>query len=326
MSIPVQRPVEFDQHPLVQQTYILPTTSIDDAFRNVLRCIRHRIPGAMLVGMSRYGKTYAGRYISLLLQEQFPKLVVVSVGTEKKKAPIESAFFENLLEAVGHKDLKSGTNSAKRRRLVQRLCELVSHSGRNLLIMFMDEAQRLHADEYEWLRDVHDKLEKNGIRMITFLIGQRKLVNQKNAFKLQGEDQIVARFMVEEVPFHGVRTAEDVATCLQAYDETRFPPESPWPYTRFFLPTAFDNGLRLVDQAANAWRAFTAAHQRAGFRFDIEIPMQYFSRVVEIVLTDCNESDAEDFALTPAIWDQAVQDSRYVVAVEELRLNPELDG
>jgi hypothetical protein len=57
----------------------------------------------------------------------------------------------------------------------------------------------------------------------------------------------------------------------------------------------------------------------------MDIPMQYFSRTVEIALTDHCDSDEEGFSLTPAIWDQAVLDARYVVAVEEMRLNPELD-
>jgi type II secretory pathway predicted ATPase ExeA len=326
MAIPVLRPIEMDQHPVVQQTYIVPTASIDEAYRQVKRCIRHRIPGALLVGLSRFGKTYCARYIGRMLKEDFPKLVVITVGSEKKKHPAESAFFENLLEAAAHKDLKSGSNSAKRRRLVERLVELVARSGQNLLILFYDEAQRLFVEEYEWLRDVHDKLEQRGVRMITFLIGQQKLLNQKNALKMQGETQIIGRFMIDELPFHGVRTADEAATCLNEYDEARYPPESDWSYTRFFLPAAFAGGLRLVDQASNVWAAFLSAHAAAGFRFGIDIPMQYFSRAVEIVLTDHSDRDAGDFTLTPAIWAQAVDDARYVAAVEELRINPDLDG
>ena len=323
--MPALRPIELDQHPMVQQTYILPTNSIDEAYAQVRRCIRHRIPGAMLVGLSRFGKTYCARYIARLLKDDFPKLVVISVGSEKKKVPVESSFWENLLEASCHKEIQSGTNSAKKRRLIQRLIELVTRSGQNLLIVFFDEAQRLFVEEYEWLRDVHDQLERRGIRMITFLIGQQKLLNQKNALRMQGETQIVGRFMIDELPFHGVRTADEAATCLQAYDDACFPLESGWSYTRFFLPEAYDSGFRLVDQAANVWAAFLSAHSGASFRFGVDIPMQYFSRTVEIALTDHSDHDDTGFSLTPAIWEQAVLDARYVAAVEELRLNPELD-
>ncbi len=319
------RPIEIDQHPLVQQTYIVPTVSIDDAYVQVKRCIRHRIPGALLVGQSRFGKTYCARYISRQLKDEYPKLVVISVGSEKKKTPVESAFFESLLEAAGHKEIQSGTNSAKRRRLIERLTELVTRSRQNLLVLFFDEAQRLSMEEYEWLRDVHDQLERRGIRMITFLIGQQKLINQKNALRLQGETQIIGRFMIDELPFHGVRTADEAATCLNAYDDACYPVDSDWSYTRFFLPLAFESKFRLVDQAENVWSAFLSAHASAGFRFAIDIPMQYFSRAVEIALTDHCDRDAAGFSLTPAMWEQAVLDARYVAAVEELRLNPEID-
>ena len=323
--IPILRPIEMDQHPVVQQTYIVPTVSIDEAYVQVKRCIRHRIPGALLVGQSRFGKTYCARYISRQLREDYPKLVVLTVGSEKKKAPVESAFFENLLEASDHKEIRAGTNSAKRRRLIERLTEIVTRSRQNLLVLFFDEAQRLFVEEYEWLRDVHDQLERRGIRMITFLIGQQKLLNQKNALRMQGETQIIARFMIDEMPFHGVRTADEAATCLNAYDEAVYPLDSDWSYTRFFMPRAFNTGFRLVDQAGSLWSAFLSAHAAAGFRFAMDIPMQYFSRTVEIALTDHCDSDEEGFSLAPAIWDQAVLDARYVVAVEEMRLNPELD-
>ena len=319
------RPIEFASHPIVLQTYILATPSIDEVYQEVKTCIRHRTPGAMLIGTSRFGKTYAVRYMASIMKEEFPKIVVVTFGCKKKKAPVESAFFENILEAIGHENPHAGTNSAKRTRLTNMLTGMVNRSGQNLLIVFADEAQRLEVIEYEWLRDVHDDLERRGIRMVTFLVGQQKLVNQKNAFKTQGEMQIVARFMIDEMPFHGVRTAQDIATCLAGYDMGVYPAASDWTYTRFFLPHAYNEGLRLVDHADELWDSFNQAHAAAGFQFKLEIPMQYFSRAVEIALTDCSDHDNPNFKLTPVIWDSAVQASKFVVAIEEMRLDPGLD-
>ena len=325
MPLSQPRPASWDSHPVVQQTYIVPTPSIDTAYIDVKRCIRHRTPGALLVGLSRYGKTYAARYMCIVLKEDFPKIVAVNASCEKKPKPVEAAFFENLLEAAGHKDVQSGSNSAKRRRLVNRLTEMVERSGQNLLILFLDEAQRLELIEYEWLHDVHDKLQPRGIRLISFLVGPQKLLNQKNAFKQQGETQIVGRFMIDELPFHGICSAEDVATCLAGYDAACYPPNSEWPYTRFFLQQAWDEGLRMTDQANEVWAAFGRAHAKAGFNFNLEIPMQYFSRAIEIALMDYSDRDSPGFRLTPAIWDEVVAASKYVIAVEELRLNPDID-
>ena len=106
------RPIEFASHPIVLQTYILATPSIDEVYQEVKTCIRHRTPGAMLIGTSRFGKTYAVRYMASIMKEEFPKIVVVTFGCKKKKAPVESAFFENILEAIGHENPHAGTNSA----------------------------------------------------------------------------------------------------------------------------------------------------------------------------------------------------------------------
>ena len=325
MSLDVRRPIPPDRHPLTLLKYIVGTPSIDGAYTEVKRVIRHRVPGAMLIGNSRFGKTYAARWIARMMKEDYPKIVTVTFGCERKKRPVESAFFENILEASEHDEIYSGTTGAKRGRLINFLTEKVTRSGQNLMVFFIDEAQRLDSIEYEWLWDIHDKLERRGIRMITFLVGQQKLLNQKSALKEQGDHQIVNRLMVDELRFHGVRSAEEVASCLAGYDESCFPVDSDWTYTRFFLPRAYEDGLRLAKDAHLVWDAFVNAHESAGFRFAIDIPMAYFSRAVEIALMDYSEHDKTGFRFNTAIWEKVVENSKYVAATEEARINPDAD-
>lgn len=186
--------------------------------------------------------------------------------------------------------------------------------------MFADEAQRLDVIEYEWLRDVHDELERRGIRMITLLVGQPQLLNQKSALRMSRETQIVSRFMIDEMQFRGIMSADDLATCLAGYDDACYPENSDWPYTRFFLPAAYSTGFRLVNQAAILWAVFLAAHKAARFEHALEIPMQYFARSVEIALLENADLDDYNFALTPEMWRNAVAESNFVSAEEELRI------
>ena len=58
--------------------------------------------------------------------------------------------------------------------------------------MFFDEAQRYGENEYEWLRDVHDHLDRINIRLFAFLIGQQSLRAVKTAFEQENKTQIVA--------------------------------------------------------------------------------------------------------------------------------------
>jgi len=45
------------------------------------------------------------------------------------------------------------------------------------------------------------------IKLFTFLVGQQELLAQKSAAD-RGKTQIVARLMVEELAFHGIRNAK----------------------------------------------------------------------------------------------------------------------
>lgn len=320
MSVTYQRPVDLDHHPVVEQKYIVPTPSIDDMYARVKKLIRLRTPGAIIYAHPRFGKTYGIRYVIRVLKEDYPKVVIVSFGCEKKKSHSEDAFFSNLLKAVGHQGYLTGTITRKRARLIEKIEEMVDRSGHNWVVFFADEAQRLDIIEYEWLRDVHDELERHGIRMITLLIGQPELLNQKSAFRVSKQTQIVARFMIDEMRFRGLQSADDMATCLAGYDEAYFPESTKWSYTRFFFPCAWSEGFRLVNEAASMWEAFQQAHDEARFDYALEVPMQYFARSVEIALLENMDKDAYDFRFSPAIWQAAVAESNFVSAQEVLRL------
>lgn len=99
-------------------------------------------------------------------------------------------------------------------------------------------------NEYEWLRDVHDHLDRLQIRLLTFLVGQQDLYAIKINLQHAGKTQIVARLMVDELAFVGIRNARDVATCLAGYGQTSFPRGTEWTFTRFYLPQAAEAGYR----------------------------------------------------------------------------------
>lgn len=315
-----ERPIPFDRHPLVEQKYIIPTPSIDELYEWLRQIIWRRTPGALIYAHPRYGKTYSIRYVIRVLKLDMPGIVTMSFGCRKSKSHSEDNFFATLLKAVGHPYAESGSITRKRARLTERIKELVERTRYNLIVAFADEAQRLDIIEYEWLRDVHDELERSGIRMITLLVGQPELLNQKNAFREARQTQIVARFMIDEMRFRGIQNLDDLATCLAGYDAACYPELSNWTYTRFFFPAAYAGGLRLVDQTEALWDAFDAAHEGARFDFVLDIPMQYLARTIEIAFLEHTSHDHEDFRFSPAIWADCVAASKYVPAQEELRL------
>lgn len=137
-------------------------------------------------------------------------------------------------------------------------------------------------------------------------------LRHKTHFQRTHKTQIVARLMVEELAFFGIRNVQEVATCLAGYDQTMFPRASEWSFTRFYLPRAVTAGYRLVDDAHFLWEAFESIHNKAGFAPALEIPMESFTRAVEIVLKEGMALDASGARPPATLWQRAVRDSGYV--------------
>jgi len=150
--------------------------------------------------------------------------------------------------------------------------------------------------------------------LFTFLVGQQDLLSIKTNFQRAHKTQIVARLMVEELAFFGIRNAKDVATCLAGYDQTTFPRGTNWSFTRFYLPEAVDHGYRLLDDAQCLWDAFETVHNKAGFSATLEIPMESFTRAVEIALKESELHDSPTYRPSTDFWARAVRDSGYVQA------------
>ena len=312
MSSPSGRPIDPSLHPLATGNYRIATPAIQAFYQLVTRCLQYRITGALTYGPPRIGKTRAIEYVRLLLAEKYPKITTFHAHAEHKPRHAEGPFFTNLLEAVGYPDPDGGTNPSKRIRLINKIKEAATHAGSGTVVLFCDESQRYNEHEYEWLRDVHDRLDRLQIRLFTFLVGQQELLAIKTALQHAQKTQIVARLMVEELKFSGIRNANEVATCLHGFDQTCFPVTSGWSFTRFWMPQACAAGYRLVDDAQLFWEAFESLQHKAGLPGPIEIPMESFTRTVEIVLKDSELRDSPTYRPPEELWHSAVRNSGYL--------------
>lgn len=314
MSMEIQRPTPLDEHPLRRRTYRVPTPSIA-AFRTLIdECLFLYISGALIHGRPRMGKSYAIEFVRRDLEQRFPKLSVYKMRCTRSQAPSENSFFATLLNAVKHPAQSSASKPALRGRLVHKLRQVADQRGDDRVVLFIDEAQNLREIEYEWLRDVHDELENHELRLFTFLVGQTQLLAQKSVLQAQDKDQIVARFMVEELAFKGIASSGECSAVMAAYDHGEYPAESGWNYTRFYVPQAYNAGLRLGESGARLWTAFENAHITARLEGPVEIPMKYFTSAIEAALLLSAERDAPTLTFDAGFWAQMVERSRYVMA------------
>ena len=301
-------------HPLSRRHYRVATAAIQEFVDLVELCVRVMIPGALIHARPRMGKTHAIEYIGLHLGRQRPDLLVLRLSCEHHRSAYEGPFFSALLAAAGVRDPQPVSNAQKRFALMRRLHEQLLLRRGHVVVLMCDEAQRLSKHALEWLRDVHDQLAQQGYRLITFLVGQSQLLEHKAQYQLSGDEQIVARFMIEQLHFRGVVDAADAATCLASYDCSHYPEDSGPTFTEFFMPQAWSAGLRLEHSGQALWNTFVQAHAAAQLKGPVEIQMDYFTRAVESVLTQGPGWDGLGLQLGVAHWERAVRDSGYVAA------------
>lgn len=313
------RPIALDDHPLRKRAYRVPTPSIAQFKALIEECLFLYIPGALIYGHSRIGKTYAIEFLRLDLERRYKGISILKMRCHRTQIPSENTFFGSLLSAAGHPVQAGESKAALRGRLVHKIRQVADRRGDNRIILFADEAQNLREIEYEWLRDLHDDLENSELRLFTFLVGQRQLLAQKSAFQAQDREHIVARFMIEELEFHGIVSAAECQSVLAGYDSGEYPANSGWSFTRFCMPKAFDAGLRLKDSSTMLWGAFEAAHLQANLDGPLEIPMKFLTAAVEAALLLSVQRDMPELTLEQDFWDQMVARSRYVLAKQAVK-------
>lgn len=301
-------------HPIETGKYLISTNEIDRMYQTVIRWIENRIPGAIIYGRPRLGKTRAITYLINCLPQDFgEKMPIYHIRCRKYKNPNENTFFEDLLNSVGHSIISSGKPNMKRTRLIRFLVERADFSGNNKIVFFIDDAQRLVEIHYDWLMDIYNELDHYGITLSTILVGQKELVHQRSAF-INGEKfQIVGRFMSQEYQFKGIETLNDLRICLMGYDDnSEYPSNSNWSFTKYFFSESFTRGYRLQHSAEELLEIFIDLRREYGLPQKIEIPMQYVTLTIEYALKRFGENGLNLQMLERTHWKEAIDNSGYI--------------
>lgn len=316
----LHRPFSTHTHPMHQKTYVIPTPSINALYEKIDDVIYQGTPGMIVYAFSRIGKTYAIRYLEGMLRLGRSKQSLINLECHYSNSkPSENDFYANFLHCVDHGDAQVGTRTHKRIRLINYLLESLEGSNDRHLLLFIDEAQHLQVEEYRWLTEISNRIEREGFRVTAFLFGQPQLKHQKNTFRLAAQTQIIGRFMVDEFAFHGILSEADLAACLQGYDNSVFPVGSEWTFTRFCMPSKWAQGFRSINLAASLWQEFVKARPESHRSLSMEIPMKYFSQTMEILLLkDALDDNGDEKEVTVARIADAIKRSGYRNAQEDM--------
>lgn len=303
-------------HPIEVGEYCIGTPATYGVYTAVSDWLDRHVPGALVFGPPRFGKSRAVHHTSLTLAHELGESVqTVYIPCRFHKVVRETEFFEEMLTSFGHGFPRKGQVRDRRERVNMYLCGRADLSPQRRLILFFDDAQNLQTEHYQYLMDIYNELEQSRVRSLYVMVGQKELAARRDAMCRSRKYQIIGRFMLNAHQFSGLASVEHIEACLHAYDEsTEFPVKSGWSYSRYYFPAAFESGWRLRTVAEDLWDAFMETRRTAKLPGPAEIPMIFFTGSVEYILRKFGSLDEEHPRISKRVAMEAVEKSGYALA------------
>lgn len=294
------------EHPMLARDYAIYTPPIAEFGQTLQRWAADRLPGAMVTGFARTGKTTAILHWAqtLLRESEGATLPVITVSALDRNASA-SLFWAQFLRNSKLGPWKSGNRLYRFDRTVAGLCRRALEHTSRYLVVILDEANNLSAQHWQQLKCLQNELDRNATRMTVISVGTHELGNARRTMVLANESHLTARFMVQHATFRGLQDEAELRFALQGYDQTRWPAAHGPTYTEHFAPGPYAEGFRLADYARALWLAMLKRLPPVPPPERLEMPMAFVAMLAEHVLRNAASTDPRRL-LTPAALDEAL--------------------
>lgn len=285
-----------DDHPIQRRDYVIPTPTIEQTYSIVRELVWGRRPGIVFYGLQQTGKTMCTEAISNLIQDEFPRVYVLLVDARRTKKENEKWLAKLLLSSMGHITSARDDPIDLLNNVVTHIRVQQSISQGDLCVLIIDEMHCLNVDHYFQLLDLSNILFRHKLRMTTIGFAQSDILENYTGFICRNNRQFIARFLSDFHPFNGCQDQSELAEILRFYDEqSEYPEDSGISYMQFYLPQAFEAGLRLEQEAPTIWKEL----EIAGAALDGQsIPMVHVTSTVEELLLANRGDDSTAFSFS----------------------------
>ena len=310
-------------HPLLQVPrplfWVPPITALGKAINLGIEFNRH---GIIASGLGRIGKSMA---LVLLSQDREWRTYGCywhSVMPGKPTASSESYFFNTLKLSMQLKVRGQTQSIFSIEHAVNYLCEQAAAAESRVIILSIDDANRLQGGDYDHLVTLDNHITAQGFRLFVVLMVQSD-ADQSDVpsfDKSQYPSQITGRFTADEYNYHGLRGLSEITSALRAFgDQTH--------NGRTFLEEFAGNAVRdgwHIEQHADGFVA-AAAKLRAekGLDPDAPFPMQCFDTAAYYLLVREAASNEAFSGLGPEALRKAIEISG-LIQIELSRLPKDL--
>lgn len=296
-----------DDHPIVIKDYTVSTPMITATYSLIRERVWTRRTGSFLYARPRMGKTRCAKAIRDLLSVEFSNVHLMHLSADQRRSNTDIGLISDILEAEGLSTQKRLTYKQMLTRLLVHIETNVAARAGSQVVLLIDEMQMLSESDLRTLLVLHNRLEMDDVAMTTLGFAQPEILETRSALITTKAFNLIARFLSEPIPFDGCGRREDLAKILIAYDdEKRYPENTDWTYTRFFLSEAYDAGFRLNKYADLLWSLLIDASKPLGTG---TVPMEHLSRTIEYLLLAGRNADSPQFELNDVQVQAAVDAS-----------------
>lgn len=271
---------------LTSSKFALPTKSILDEDSQIKAWIAFGACGGITYGRPRIGKTVCLNYIANSIREDYKSHESVIIWNITDHPDTEKNFYASLLMAMGYECQARKTALMLKERVLNELIIRAYETPFRRVILFIDEAWKLYEKDFSWLMDLYNNLNGQDIQLSVFMFGTQELKDLKKSFKQQRKNQIVGRFMINEIQYSGIRNKNELKFCLASMDKlhmrTTDYKQLQEKILDFYFPYAENCSFFIL--AEELWDAFQYVRENKGILAG-DIPMKYVIDTLVICLS-----------------------------------------
>jgi hypothetical protein len=261
-----------------------PIESLGDA---ILIALEDGYRGIQILGRSGDGKSYASSYLSTHLQWLKQPAPTCWVSIPRRTNGSDNVFYKVIQGALKLSYHPGSAAIDRLGQIVSRISSDCQRAGSRRFILFIDEAQRLSVDDYDYLANIDDAVGVDGFRLLCVLVNQSddaKAFGKKWEARVNGmPPHVIRRFFMAEHTFRGLEGLSEIAHALSRYDTAEHLGVT---FSAFFGPGAYAVGWRLASEASKFVAALNEIRQEAQLAGLSDLPMMIFELAVKRLLVN----------------------------------------
>ena len=309
-KLPNQHPLEMLFRPIVA------THSIERVADAINSALDAGYRGIGIYGFARFGKSETVNYLMShpeWLGDRKAAFFRMDAPDGSKRS--DTMFFKMFMAMLGLRIPARTTQVELGAMLAGRMIEMCQNADTHLIIVFIDEAQRLVPSDYENLVSLDNRMTQAGYYLFVVFVHQRDITGFSNE-TIGSHDHpphVTGRFLIRKHEFTGLRDIEDAAYVLARYDgATEWPPGSGISFTQHYSAQAFADGFRLASYANRLWTIASNVRTQARLPEPWTWPMKTFEATIVHLLIEIASKTPQFGGFTDSDLEQAIHVSGFI--------------